>query len=186
MEKPAPTERPIAPLLARRWSARAFDPNKPVDPELMMRLFEAARWAPSCFNEQPWRYLWFESADALEKARGCLTPGNAWAKSAPVLLLSIARESFRKNGKPNRWAQHDVGAASVSLALEAAELGLYVHQMAGYDADKTRELFGIAPGETPLAMIAVGWPGDPATLPEEKRAAESGPRKRDPIDLRRI
>jgi len=186
MEKPAPAEHPIAPLVARRFSARAFDPRKPVSPGLMMRLFEAARWAPSCFNEQPWRYLWFESAGALEKARGCLTPGNAWAKNAPVLLLSIARETWRRNGKPNRWAQHDVGAASLSLALQATELGLYVHQMGGFDADQARALFEIPPGETPMAMIAVGWPGDPATLPEEKRAAELGPRKRDAIDVRRI
>ena len=182
MEKPAPTTTPIHALLARRWSPRAVDPDRPVRPETLQVLLEASRWAPSCFNEQPWRYLVFDGRNpsALDAARSCLVDGNAWAKKSPVLLLSVARESFTHNGKPNRHAQHDVGLASENLVLQATELGLMTHQMAGFDAARARELFNIPEGFTPMAMIVVGYPGKVEDLPEPLQEREKAPRTRKP------
>lgn len=183
MEKIAPVETPIHPLLARRWSARAIDPGRPVEPEKIRAVLEAARWAPSCFNEQPWRYLVFDdrNPEALEQARSCLAEGNAWARNAPVLMLSVASESFAHNGKPNRHGQHDVGLASENLVLQATELGLVTHQMAGFDANKARELFAIPQGFTPMAMIALGHPGRIEDLPEQLQEREKAPRTRRPL-----
>jgi len=185
MEKPAPSQAPIHPLLARRWSARALDPDRPVEPEKLDVLLEAARWAPSCNNDQPWSYLVFDGSDpeALEQARSCLVEGNAWARRAPLLLLSVAREHFTYKGKPNRHAQHDVGLASENLVLQATELGLVNHQMAGFDADKARALFGIPEGHTPMAMIALGYPGKIEALSEPLQERERGPRSRKEVEL---
>lgn len=184
MEKPAPTQVPIHPLLARRWSARAVDPERAVEPGKIDILLEAARWAPSCFNDQPWSYLVFESSEpeSLEQARSCLVEGNAWAKKAPLLLLSVARESFAHNGKPNRHGQHDTGMASENLVLQATELGLISHQMAGFDADKARRLFGIPEGHTLMAMIALGYPGKIEALPEPLQERERASRVRKPAE----
>ncbi|HZM89102.1 MAG TPA: nitroreductase family protein [Blastocatellia bacterium] len=159
-EKPAQTDYPINELMRRRWSPRAFEEGRPVEREKVLTLLEAARWAPSCFNDQPRRFLVFDgsNSDALERARACLDSGNAWALKAPVLMLSVSRETFEKNGKPNRWAQHDTGLATENLLLEAVELGLAAHPMAGYDADRARSEFGIPEGFTPIAMIAIGYP----------------------------
>lgn len=157
-EKPAHTDYPINELMRRRWSPRAFEEGRPVERESVLTLLEAARWAPSCFNDQPRRFLVFDGSDAqaLERARACLSPGNAWALKAPVLMLSVARDTFEQNGKPNRWAQHDTGLATENLLLQAVELGLAAHPMAGYDADRARSEFGIPEGFTPIAMIAIG------------------------------
>ncbi len=183
MDKPPPTTRPILEILARRWSGRAIDPGKPVDPDTVMTLLEAARWAPSSYNEQPWRFLVFDGQDsaALEQARSCLAAGNSWAKRAPLLLLSVSSERWQKDGSPNRHAQHDVGLASENLALQATALGLAVHFMAGFDADQARELFSIPEGFTPMAMIAVGYPGNAEELPEKLRDRELAPRRRRPL-----
>lgn len=180
MEKKAVTDHPVHDLIARRWSPRAVDPSRPVEPEQVRSLLEAARWAPSCFNEQPWRYLVFDGSDepARERARACLAEGNAWARQAPLLLLSVARETFTRNDKPNRHAQHDVGLATENLVLQATALGLATHQMAGYDADRARREFRIPEGYTPMAMIAVGHPGSAAELPEPLREREAAPRER--------
>jgi len=173
---------PVHELLARRRSPRAIDPCRPVSRLAIRTLLEAARIAPSSFNEQPWRFLVFdgEDPDALERARSCLVDGNAWARRAPVLLLSVAAERWT-DGTPNRHAQHDVGLASENLALEATALGLAVHLMAGFDADRARELFGIPEGFTPMAMIAVGHPGTADDLPPKLREREHAPRRRKPI-----
>ena len=122
-------------MTRRRWSPRAFEEDRAVEREKLLTLLEAARWAPSCFNDQPRHFLVFDGSDpeALEKARACLASGNAWALKAPVLLLSVARESFEQNGKPNRWGQHDTGLATENLLLEAVEMGLAAHAMGGYD-----------------------------------------------------
>ncbi len=183
MEKPFPAERPILEILGRRWSSRAIDPDRPVARETVATLLEAARVAPSSFNEQPWRFLVFDGADleALEQARSCLVDGNAWAKKAPLLLLSVASERWAKDGTPNRHAQHDVGLASENLALQAIVEGLVVHFMAGFDAPRARELFGIPEGFTPMAMIAVGYPGKVEELPPRLQERELGPRHRKPI-----
>jgi nitroreductase len=184
-EKPAHTDYPINELMRRRWSPRAFEHERPVEREKIMTMLEAARWAPSCFNDQPSFFLMFDGSDAqaLERARACLTAGNAWALKAPVLMLSVARETFEQNGKPNRWAQHDTGLATENLLLEAVELGLAAHPMAGYDADRARSEFRIPGGFTPIAMIAIGYPyrGKLDQLDEKLRTKELGSRSRKSI-----
>jgi nitroreductase len=181
-ERPALVDFPINELMRRRWSPRAFEEGRPVEREKILILLEAARWAPSCFNDQPRYFLVFDGFDAesLEKARACLVPGNAWALKAPLLMLSVSRESFEQNGKPNRWAQHDTGLATENLLLEAVELGLAAHPMAGYDADRARQEFGIPEGFTPIAMIAIGYPypGKLDDLDETLRGKELAPRRR--------
>ena len=171
-------------LLASRWSPRAFDPNRRVSRLAIRTLLEAARAAPSCFNEQPWRFLIFdgEEPEALEQARSCLSSGNAWARGAPVLILSVAAERWSRDGSPNRWAGHDVGLASENLALQATSLGFAVHFMAGFDEKRARDLFRIPEGFTPMAMIAVGYPGNPEELPPKLRDRERAPRQRRPIE----
>jgi nitroreductase len=182
LEKPAPTDRPILDVLARRWSPRAIDPNHPVAPPEILTLLEAARWAPSCFNEQPWRVLVFDRRQpgALDAARSTLVPGNAWAKAAPTLLLTCAKSHFTKNGKPNRTAQHDVGLAAENMALQAMELGLVFHQMAGFDVKRAKEAFHIPDDFVPMAMIAVGYPGRVEDLPPNLRQRELRLRERKP------
>jgi nitroreductase len=180
MEKRATTGTPIHELLARRWSPRAMDPGRKVTREMLQSLLEAARWAPSCFNEQPWRFLVFDGSvpEALEAARGCLAEGNAWARRAPLLLLSVARDTFTRNGKLNRYAGHDVGLATENLVLQATALGLASHQMAGFDAERARRAFHIPDGFTPMAMIAVGHPGSADDLDEGLQQREMAPRVR--------
>ncbi len=184
-EKPAHADYPINEVMRRRWSPRVFEEGRPVEREKILTLLEAARWAPSCFNDQPRYFLVFDGTDAeaLERARGCLAEGNAWATKAPVLMLSVARETFEKNGKPNRWAQHDVGLATENLLLEAVELGLAAHPMAGYEAERARSEFGIPEGFTPIAMIAIGYPyrGRLDDLDEKLRGKELAPRQRKQI-----
>lgn len=183
-EKPAAAEHPIHPIIAGRWSPRLFE-QRPVEPEKIASLLEAARWAPSSSNEQPWRYLVWDGSDpdAREKANSCLSPGNAWALQAPLLMLSVSSGFFTRNGKPNRHGQHDVGLASENLVLQAVAIGLAAHQMAGYDPEKARELFHIPEEFTPMAMIAVGYPfhGDLSSLPEDIQKRELTERSRKPL-----
>jgi nitroreductase len=183
MEKPAPVAHPIESLLQRRWSPRAFA-SKPIEREVLLRLFEAARWAPSSYNEQPWRYILAtqEDPDRLRDAQGVLSPGNAWAKTAPVLICTVARLAFARNDRPNRHAYHDVGAASENLLLQATALGLFGHQMAGFDVDKARVVFQVPEGHEPVAMMALGYPAEPELLTEEQRAHEMRSRERRPIE----
>ncbi len=181
-EKPAPTEYPINELMRRRWSPRVFEEGRAVEKEKLVTMLETARWAPSCFNDQPRNFLVFDITDqaALERARECLSPGNAWARKAPVLMISVARESFEHDGKPNRWGQHDTGIATENLLLEAVELGLAAHPMGGFDADRTRVEFGIPEGFTPMAIIAIGYPyrGSLEELDEKPRGKELASRER--------
>lgn len=182
MKKRATTDYPVVDLLAERWSPRAFA-DRAVPVEAVGSLLEAARWAPSSYNDQPWSYLVGWRGDATHAAiASVLVPGNqAWAASAPLLLLSVARTSFTHNGKPNRHAAHDVGAASLALVLQAHSLGLRAHQMAGFDAARAREVFAIPDGHEPLAAIAVGYPGDPAGLPAPLADREREARQRKPL-----
>jgi nitroreductase len=184
-EKQAPADHPLNELIARRWSPILFEENRPVEHEKILSLLEAARWSPSCFNDQPAHYLVFDGSDsqALERARGCLVEGNAWARKAPLLLLSVARDNFAYNNQANRHAHHDVGAASENLVLQAVDLGLAAHQMAGYDADKARQEFAIPEGFTPMAMIAVGYPRrqELDEVDEKTRRRELAGRSRKPI-----
>ena len=182
MKKPAITQAPIHDLIAARWSGRAYDATRPVTPEQKIGLLEAARWAPSCYGDQPWRFVvWDKNSNAgsWQKAFDCLSPGNqGWVKDAPLLLLTTADTLFNHNGQPNRWAQYDTGAAAENLCLQAEALGLMAHQMGGFDADKARAAFDIPSRYTPMAMIAVGYPADPANLGPEARERETAPRKR--------
>jgi nitroreductase len=183
MEKPAPAEHEILDLIKRRWSPRAFA-STPVEPAKIRRMLEAARWAPSSMNEQPWNYLIAtkDNAEEFAKMVGCLVPANeAWAKDAPLLMISVAKMYFSKNGEPNRVAMHDVGAASAHLVLEAAGLGLFVHQMGGIEIEKIRTEYQLPPGYEPVAGLAIGYPGDPAKLAEPYKTRETGPRVRKPF-----
>jgi nitroreductase len=186
--RPASTTRPIHDLLARRWSSRAFDPQRPVAREQLLVLVEAGRWAPSCNGDEPWRYLIWDKArdpEGWQKAFDCLSENNRkWVKNVPLLMLSCAGSSFEATGKPNRWTQHDTGAASVSMALQASAMGLMVHQMGGYDAEKARAAFGIPAEYTPMAMIAIGYQASPDILDEETKAKELRPRARKPAAQR--
>lgn len=184
MEKPASTKSPVADLIARRWSPRAFE-ERPVEPEKLKSLFEAARWAPSSNNEQPWRFLAAtkEQRTDYDRLLGCLSERNAkWAFRAPLLILSVASLFFEDDGKPNRHALHDTGMAVENLVLQATAMGLLAHQMAGYDVERARKECQIPSGFEPVAMIAVGYPGDPAILPDSLRERELKPRERQPIE----
>ncbi len=180
--KPAITEVTIDKTIANRWSGRAYDSAKPVTHEQTIALLEAARWAPSCFGDQPWRFMvWDKNKDALawQQAFDCLVPGNqAWVIHAPILVLSIANTLFNHNGKPNRFAQYDTGAATENLCLQAASLGLMAHQMGGFDADKTRSTFNIPEQYTLMAMVSVGYAAELATLTGESLERETAPRTR--------
>lgn len=184
--KMAQTAAPIHDLLARRWSPRAFDRSKLVSREQLVALCEAARWAPSCYGDEPWRYIvWDRNRDeaAWRKAFDCLSPGNQrWVENAPILMSSLAASAFAHNGKPNRWAQHDTGAASENLLLQAAALGLAGHQMGGFDAGKLRTAFAIPADFTPMAMIAVGHRGPADILEGDLKTRELAVRARKPLD----
>ncbi|MBI5422104.1 nitroreductase family protein [Candidatus Peregrinibacteria bacterium] len=180
--KPAPVGHPIHELIANRWSPLSYS-NQPLSPELVQSLLEAARWAPSSFNEQPWSYVVGFQGDAIHAPLAdCLKEGNAWAKTAPVLMLSVAKTFFDHNHKPNRHAQHDTGAASALMALQATAMGLAFHQMAGFDSDKARSAFGIGEGFEPMAMIAIGFPGDSNALEGKMKEREEAPRSRKPTE----
>lgn len=183
--KTAATSEPIEALLATRWSPRAFDPDKPVTEAQLVQLMEAARWAPSCFNEQPWRYVICDrnlSEADWQKALECLVEGNrAWAARAPILMAAIADTQFSRNGKKNRWCDYDTGAASENLCLQATALGLATHQMGGFDAQAVSDTFNLPEHCTPVAMIAVGHPGDPNLLTESARESELKARARRPL-----
>lgn len=182
MEKPAVTQVAIHELLARRWSGRAFDPQRPVGHEQLIALLEAARWAPSCYGDQPWRFvLWQRSEDEAgwQRAVACLSPGNqTWATNAPLLLLVVADTLFHHNGQPNRHAQYDSGAAAENLCLQAAAQGMMAHQMGGFDAERVGELAGVPAHCVPMAMVALGYAAAAESLPDDLRERELAPRQR--------
>lgn len=183
MKKPTDNQYPINELLKQRWSPLAFA-DKMVSSEVLLSLLEAARWSPSCFNEQPWSFIVATKENPAEYDRlfSCLVEGNQpWASLAPVLMISVAKLSFDRNNQPNRHAFHDVGLAVASLTFQAMEMGLRVHQMGGFDIDKARELYKISEQYEPVAAIAIGYLGEPEILPESLRERELSPRSRKPI-----
>lgn len=183
MSNPAPVQYPVQDLIKNRWSPRAFS-DKPVPKEVLQSLFEAARWAPSSSNEQPWAYIVAtkDDADNFEKSLGTLVEFNAnWARKAPVLVIAVAELAFAKNNAPNRNAQYDVGAASLQLSIEATARGLVVHQMAGFDPETAREAYNIPQGWEPIAAMAIGYQGDASSLPEPYQTREKAPRNRKAI-----
>jgi nitroreductase len=182
MEKPADTQFPIHDLLKRRWSPLAFS-SQPIEKERLESLLEAASWAASSYNEQPWHFIVAtkDNPEEFNRLLSCLAEGNqVWAKNAPVLMISVAKLYFEKNGVENRHAFHDVGAAASNLAIQATSLGLFIHQMAGFDVAKAKELYSIPQRYEPVAAIAIGYPGDPETLPEQYQQREFSPRQRKP------
>jgi len=171
-------------LLERRYSPYALS-SRPVKPEKLRQLFEAARSAPSSYNEQPWRFVVArrEDSEGFGRLLDTLVDQNRkWARNAPVLVLSVAKVDFTHSGQPNRHAWYDVGQAAAYLTLQATELGLYVHQMAGFDPVKARQLLSIPEGYEPAAMMAVGYPGETESLPEALRQSGSTRRPRKPLD----
>lgn len=185
-DKKAVTSVAIHDLLARRWSGRAYDAERRAPADQLTALLEAARWAPSCFGDQPWRFIVCDrSADpaSWQRAYDCLMEGNqAWARNAPVLLLAVADSLFNHNDQPNRWAQYDTGAASMSLCIEATARGMMVHQMGGFDADRARRSFAIPERYVPMAMMTVGYQLPEERIPEDVREREYGARQRRPLD----
>lgn len=180
----AEADHPIHPLIAERWSPRAFS-ERPVAPETLRSVLEAARWAPSAANMQPWHFL-VATADepvAFERMVNVLMEGNIrWARQAPVLMLVVAKLYTDREGNPTPRSLYDVGLAVGTLTVQASAHGLAVHQMGGFHADKARETFEIPEGYEPVAAIALGYVGDPHTLPEDLRTRELAPRTRKPLN----
>lgn len=182
------TSGPIHELLASRWSGVCFDPERVVSGADLRRLAEAARWAPSCFGDQPWRYLLCnrsDTAEAWDKAFACLNEGNqAWCRNAPLLIISCCDTLFVHNDKPNSYGPYDTGAASLNFCLQATAMGMMTHQMGGFSADKARELFAIPERYKPLAMMAVGYQLPEERLPGQFREKELKPRARSTLGTR--
>lgn len=167
----------ILDVLSQRWSPRAFS-DRAVEPEKIELLFEAARWAPSCYNDQPWSFVVTRRGVGAdhESLMSCLMAANqAWASTAPILVLNCVRKHFSHNGKPNRWAYYDLGLAVGNLLSEATRQGLVVHQMAGFDAERAQRVLALPDDHEAVAVMALGYLGDPARLPpgvEEKSPAQ--------------
>lgn len=173
--KPRPHySHPVHEVIQKRWSPRAFA-DKMLTEEQALTLFEAARWAASCFNEQPWRFIWSRKDGSAKYDRlfSCLNEGNqAWAGSAPLLIMALTKTTFSATGKPNRWARHDLGLAIGNLTTQASLMDLYVHNMAGFSRKDATASFDLPEDLEPLTMIAVGWLGDPDTLSEKDKQSE--------------
>ena len=181
--KHAPDVTGVEDLILRRWSPRVFS-DKEVSSQELTRLFEAARWAASSYNEQPWRFFVGRRGDeTYKKIFASLVEFNqSWVKTAPVLVLSVAKKTFTNNGSPNRFHLHDTGAATATLALQATANGLHAHSMAGYDPEQARASFAV-PSEFEMgAVTAIGYFGDPDSLPDQLRKTEVSPRERKPLD----
>lgn len=177
---PVPTDLPVIEPIRERWSPLSFS-DRPIEEAKVQTLFEAARWAPSSFNEQPWRYVYAQKHDeGRDVLESLLKEGNAWAKNAGLLLISFASTQFAKNQKENRHALHDLGAATVCIALQLPPLGLIGHQMEGYHWQEGHRLLGVPESFLPGSMMAIGYPADPATLPPDLLERQQKPRVRRP------
>ncbi|KEZ77504.1 nitroreductase family protein [Salinisphaera hydrothermalis] len=182
MKKTAAVDHPIQNLLAVRWSPYVFS-DRPVADEDLRSLFEAARWAPSSYNEQPWRFMLGRrgQGDVHERILHCLAePNQRWARKAPVLALGTVVNEFERNGKPNKAAQHDLGLAVGNLLIEATARGLHVHQMIGLDPEAARSAFAIPMHAEALTAIAIGYAdpsgaGDPELAERDAKARERRP-----------
>jgi nitroreductase len=184
--KNATTSFPINELISKRWSSRLFDPTKDVERVKIYSICEAARWAPSCFGDEPWRFIILDKNHNYEdykKGFNCLGEWNQkWVKNAPVLIIAISDTKFRKNRNDNKWAGFDTGAACENIYLQAVSLNLNAHPMAGFDVDKTRNDFNIPLDFIPMAMIAIGYQSDNMRLVEQEfQTSEQSERTRRPI-----
>jgi nitroreductase len=178
----ANTDHPVSEIIAKRWSARAFS-TRPVEFSKLLSILEAARWAPSSRNEQPWRYIVFTSdnPEMLKKAQSVLKEINDYAKRAPILICAITKKTYSENGNPNRLYFHDLGAANENMFLEAFNQGLIMHEMGGFDVQKARDIF-IVPEDYELGiMIAIGYQDAYHVLPERLRHKAFTPRVRKPL-----
>ncbi len=182
MDKEAKTNYDIHPLLAKRWSPRAFS-EKPVEKEKLQRIFEAARWSPSASNEQPWAFILGKKGDeTYNNIMSTLVEFNQiWSQFAPVLVVSCARKDVIKGEGENLSRMYDVGQAVAHLSFQAASEGLYIHQMTGFDAEKTNELFNIPSNFEAVSVIAVGYIGDPKILHPNLEKMEYSDRIRKPL-----
>ncbi len=182
-QKRAPVLPGVLDEIEKRWSPRAFA-DTPVSGDDLRQILDAARWAMSSYNEQPWRYVVATKDDpeGYDRVLACLNEFNReWAQTAPVLMLAFAQNTFSANGNENRHARHDVGAASAFLTLQATRLGLYVHQMAGILPDVIEQTFSLPDGMEPVTALALGELGDPADLPEKLEQQEYADRSRKPL-----
>ena len=184
-EKNAITQFPVNQCIANRWSGCAFEPDRLLTQEQIIMLLEAARWAPSCYGDQPWRFIVCDkraNKEAWDKAYHCISEGNqSWAGNAPLLLLSVADSILSRNGNPNRWGQYDTGAASENLSIQATDMGLMVHQMGGFNAERARDAFIIPEQFTPMAMLAVGYQLELEKIPNDLLGREIAERHRNPL-----
>ncbi len=180
--KHAPAVEGIPELILQRWSPRAFA-DREIPAADLKKLFVAASWAASSSNEQPWRFLLGRKGDGTYKKifDSLMEFNQMWAKSAPVLVLAVGKMVFSNNDSPNAYGLHDTGAATANLALQATALGLHTHSMAGFNKDKARGSFGIPPEYDMGAVTAVGYLGDPSSLPDGYRERELAPRTRKPV-----
>ena len=170
-------------LIERRWSPRAFS-DRAIEPEKIEKLFEAASYAASCYNEQPWRFIYAtkDYPERYDQLFSCLVEFNQlWVKTAPMIILTLASKRFVHNQKENRHANHDLGLAMGNMSLQALSMNLYMHHMAGFSPDKAKELFEVPDNFDIVSMVAVGYMGDPAQLPENIREMESSERIRKPL-----
>lgn len=174
----------VHPLLAKRWSARAFN-GKPISQTELNTLFEAASWSASSMNEQPWKYLYAhkQNLESFDKFWKCLLPGNQpWTTKGSVLILSLAEKNLDYKNRPNRHYMHDVGAANTQLLLQAAHQEIYGHMMGGFDMDKTIETFDIPENLEPVCFMVLGYLDEPETLDEPFKSRETAPRNRKPVE----
>lgn len=175
----------ILDVIRLRWSPRAFDPNRTVPPGELLRLFEAARWAPSSFNEQPWRFVVADrmrSPDALAALHASLVPSNrVWAASVPTLVLVAVRTTLERNEAENAHAWYDAGQAVAYLTLQATAGGLATRQVVGFDFEDARRACQVPAPFVPALIVAIGYAGTPDGLPERHRVAEQAPRTRRPL-----
>lgn len=180
--KEAHTIYPVLPLIKQRWSARSFSVRK-IEPHVLNTLFEAAGWAASANNEQPWRYRYaLRPGPAFEKLHDLLSPGNQpWAIHAGALVIASYKTHFQATGKPNPGAMHDLGMANAHLLLQAVELGLYTHPMGGFDKPGLIREYEFGDQEIPMVVIALGYPDDPENLEEPYRTRELTGRTRKPL-----
>lgn len=180
MEKSTEIEAPLLETIQVRRSGRAYS-NRPIEQEKIQALFEAARWAPSSLNEQPWVYIYAtkEQPQVWGKLFDALADSNKiWAEHAPLLVMSLIRKNFVRNEKPNSSAKYDLGAANAFLALQATHLGLNVHQMGGFDRQRATENLNVPDTHEVAVMLAIGYSGDPDMLPANLKERELSPRER--------
>jgi len=177
-------EHPILPLLTQRRSPRAYT-NQPVSVEALQQLFTAASSAASCFGEQPWRFIvgsQESSPETFQQILGVLAEFNqAWAKNASAIALAVAKTTFSHDGNPNAWAKHDVGQAVATLAIQAVEQGIQIHQMAGFSQEKARTTFSIPADFELVSVFTIGYPGNVDALPDALKERELAPRTRKPL-----